>query len=104
MSHASQNVLAQILAYMANADNEQRSTECGSCELSRLGSSKAAERLGLQSCASSDEKKKREETKMTLYDELVARGLIAQVTDEALITMERLHFTLDLIQQQTAFM
>ena len=30
-------------------------------------------------------KKKREETKMTLYDELVARGLIAQVTDEALI-------------------
>ena len=28
---------------------------------------------------------KREETKMTLYDELVARGLIAQVTDEALI-------------------
>ena len=85
MSHASQNVLAQILAYMANADNEQRSTECGSCELSRLGSSKAAERLGLQSCASSDEKKKREETKMTLYDELVARGLIAQVTDEALI-------------------
>ena len=45
---------------------------------------------------------------MTLYDELVARGLIAQVTDEALIkdllTMERLHFTLDLIQQQTAFM
>ena len=30
-------------------------------------------------------KKKREETRMTLYDELVARGLIAQVTDEALI-------------------
>ena len=30
-------------------------------------------------------KMKREETKMTLYDELVARGLIAQVTDEALI-------------------
>ena len=49
MSHASQNVLAQILAYMANADNEQRSTECGSCELSRLGSSEATERLGLQS-------------------------------------------------------
>ena len=48
-------MLAQILAYMANADNEQRSTECGSCELSRLGSSKAAERLGLQICASSDE-------------------------------------------------
>ncbi|HBV45812.1 MAG TPA: hypothetical protein DER14_11105 [Eubacterium sp.] len=56
MSHARQNVLAQILSYMANADNEQRSTECGSCELSRLGSSKAAERLGLQSCASSNEK------------------------------------------------
>ena len=30
-------------------------------------------------------KMKREETKMTLYDELVARGLIAQVTDEELI-------------------
>jgi hypothetical protein len=59
MSHASQNVLAQILAYMANADNEQRSTECGSCELSRLGSSKAAERLGLQSCASSNMKKEK---------------------------------------------
>ena len=70
MSHARQNVLAQILSYMANADNEQRSTKCGSCELSRLGSSN---------------KKEREETKMTLYDELVARGLIAQVTDEALI-------------------
>lgn len=55
MSYARQNVLAQILSYMANADNEQRSTECGSCELSRLGSSKAAERLGLQICASSDE-------------------------------------------------
>ena len=27
MSHASQNVLAQILAYMANADNEARSAE-----------------------------------------------------------------------------
>ena len=59
MSHASQNVLAQILAYMANADNELR--------------------------AQAAIKKKREETKMTLYDELVARGLIAQVTDEALI-------------------
>ena len=58
MSHASQNVLAQILAYMANADNELR--------------------------AQAAIKKKREETKMTLYDELVARGLIAQVTDEAL--------------------
>ena len=59
MSHASQNVLAQILSYMANADNELR------------------EQAAI--------KKKREETKMTLYDELVARGLIAQVTDEALI-------------------
>ena len=48
MSYARQNVLAQILSYMANADNEQRSTECGSCELSRLGSSEATERLGLQ--------------------------------------------------------
>ena len=48
MSHAIQNVLAQILDYMANADNEQRSTKCGSCELSRLGSSEATERLGLQ--------------------------------------------------------
>ena len=53
---AIQNVLAQILDYMANADNEQRRSQTGSCELSRLGSSKAAERLGLQSCASSDEK------------------------------------------------
>jgi len=77
MSHASQNVLAQILAYMANADNEQRRSQTGSCELSRLGSSKAA--------SASSNKKEREETKMTLYDELVARGLIAQVTDEALI-------------------
>lgn len=59
MSHARQNVLAQILSYMANADNELR--------------------------AQAAIKKKREETKMTLYDELVARGLIAQVTDEALI-------------------
>jgi len=42
MSRASWNVLAQILDYMANADNEQRSTKCGSCELSRLGSSEAA--------------------------------------------------------------
>ena len=32
---------------------------------------------------------------MTLYDELVARGLIAQVTDEEEIK--------DLIRQQTAF-
>ena len=59
MSYARQNVLAQILSYMANADNELR--------------------------AQAAIKKKREETKMTLYDELVARGLIAQVTDEALI-------------------
>ncbi|HAS06617.1 MAG TPA: hypothetical protein DCR83_07075 [Eubacterium sp.] len=42
MSHASQNVLAQIMAYMANAHNEQRRSQTGSCELSRLGSSKAA--------------------------------------------------------------
>lgn len=48
MSHARQNVLAQILAYMANADNEQRRSQTGSCELSRLGSSEATERLGLQ--------------------------------------------------------
>ena len=45
---------------------------------------------------------------MTLYDELVARGLIAQVTDEALIkdliNNGKATFTLDLIQQQTAFM
>ena len=39
---------------------------------------------------------------MTVYDELVARGLIAQVTDEELI--ERLHSILVLIQQQTVFM
>ena len=36
---------------------------------------------------------------MTVYDELVARGLIAQVTDE-----ERLHSILVLIQQRTVFM
>lgn len=48
MSHASQNVLAQIQAYMANAHNEQRRSQTGSCELSRLGSSEATERLGLQ--------------------------------------------------------
>lgn len=48
MSHARQNVLAQILSYMANADNEQRRSQTGSCELSRLGSSEATERLGLQ--------------------------------------------------------
>ena len=45
---AIQNVLAQILDYMANADNEQRRSQTGSCELSRLGSSEATERLGLQ--------------------------------------------------------
>ena len=42
---------------MANANNEQRRSETGSCELSRLGSSEATERLGLQRCASSDERK-----------------------------------------------
>ena len=41
-------MLAQISAYMANANNEQRRSETGSCELSRLGSSEATERLGLQ--------------------------------------------------------
>ena len=44
---------------------------------------------------------------MTIYDELVARGLIAQVTDEKeikeLITTERLPSTSALILQQTAF-
>ena len=45
---------------------------------------------------------------MTVYDELVARGLIAQVTDEDEIKelvkqMERLYFILDLTQQQTVF-
>ena len=57
MSHAIQNVLAQILDYMANAHNEQRRSKTGSCELSRLESSEATERLGLQRCASSDERK-----------------------------------------------
>ena len=57
MSHASWNVLAQIPAYMANAHNEQRRSKTESCELSRLGSSEATERLGLQRCASSDERK-----------------------------------------------
>ena len=37
---------------------------------------------------------------MTVYEELVARGLIAQVTDEE----ERLHFTSVLIPRRTAFM
>lgn len=45
---------------------------------------------------------------MTLYDELVARGLIAQVTDEAeireLINNGKATFILDLTQLQTAFM
>ena len=57
MSRASWNVLAQIPAYTANAHNEQRRSKTGSCELSRLGSSEATERLGLQRCASSDERK-----------------------------------------------
>ena len=48
MSRASWNVLAQIPAYTANAHNEQRRSKTGSCELSRLGSSEATERLGLQ--------------------------------------------------------
>ncbi len=62
MSHASQNVLAQILAYMANADNEQRSTECGSCELSRLGAAKLRRDLAYK-VARVAMRKKREETK-----------------------------------------
>ena len=57
MSRASWNVLAQIPAYTANAHNEQRRSKTESCELSRLGSSEATERLGLQRCASSDERK-----------------------------------------------
>ena len=57
MSRASWNVLAQIPAYTANAHNEQRRSKTGSCELSRLGSSEATERLGLQRCASSDERR-----------------------------------------------
>ena len=40
---------------------------------------------------------------MKIYEELVARGLIAQVTDEE-ETMERQHFTLDLTRPQTVFM
>ena len=50
-------MLAQIPAYTANAHNEQRRSKTESCELSRLGSSEATERLGLQRCASSDERK-----------------------------------------------
>ena len=42
-------MLAQILDYTASANNEQRRSKTGSCELSRLGSSEATERLGLQS-------------------------------------------------------
>ena len=57
MSRASWNVLAQIPAYTANAHNEQRRSKTESCELSRLGSSEATERLGLQRCASSDERR-----------------------------------------------
>ena len=42
---------------------------------------------------------------MTVYDELVARGLIAQVTDEEeikeLIKTAKPYFTLDLILPQT---
>ena len=45
---------------------------------------------------------------MTVYDELVARGLIAQVTDEEeikeLINNGKQHFTSDLIRPQTVFM
>ena len=57
MSRAIWNVLAQIPAYTANAHNEQRRSKTESCELSRLGSSEATERLGLQRCASSDERR-----------------------------------------------
>ena len=45
---------------------------------------------------------------MQIYDELVARGLIAQVTDEKeirdLVTTERLFFTLALTPLRTHFM
>ena len=45
---------------------------------------------------------------MKVYDELVARGLIAQVTDEdeikELINEGKAVFILDLIRQPTAFM
>ena len=41
---------------------------------------------------------------MTVWDELKARGLIAQVTDEEEIKeMEKPHFTLALTLPQTAF-
>ena len=39
---------AKIVDENQFTDNEQRSTKCGSCELSRLASSEATERLGLQ--------------------------------------------------------
>ena len=46
--------------------------------------------------------------KMTVYDELVARGLIAQVTDEKeikeMINEGKAVFYIDLIRRQTAFM
>ena len=45
---------------------------------------------------------------MTVYDELVARGLIAQVTDEEeikkLINEGKAVFYIGLIRQQTVFM
>ena len=45
---------------------------------------------------------------MGIYEELQARGLIAQVTDEERIKeleiMERLHSILDSTRQQTVFM
>ena len=44
---------------------------------------------------------------MTVWDELKARGLIAQVTDEEeikeMVIMEKPHFTLALTLPQTAF-
>ena len=44
---------------------------------------------------------------MGIYEELVARGLIAQVTDEDrikdLVNNGKLHSTSDLTRQQTAF-
>lgn len=49
------------------------------------GAAKLRRDLAYKVARAAIRKMKREETKMTLYDELVARGLIAQVTDEALI-------------------
>ena len=49
------------------------------------GAAKLRRDLAYKFARAAIRKMKREETKMTLYDELVARGLIAQVTDEALI-------------------